>query len=77
MSNFTDSRANTTAIEPAIIAADAHADTRENVVDKRHITVRVADAWWASLPARVAAKRKAEAQATYSECECDSCRAVA
>ena len=75
MTNFTDSRDNITDIEANLTAADAHADTRENVVDKRHITVRVADAWWASLPARVAAKRKAEA--TYSECECDSCRAVA
>ena len=77
MTNFTDSRDNITDIEANLTAADAHADTRENVVDKRHITVRVADAWWASLPARVAAKRKAEAKATYSECECDSCRAVA
>ena len=31
MSNFTDSRDNTTAIETAIIAADAHADTRDGV----------------------------------------------
>ena len=43
MSNFTDSRANTTAIETAIIAADAHADTREG-------------------------------GATWSECDCETCR---
>ena len=64
MTNFTDSRDNITDIEANLTAADAHADTRENVVDKRHITVRVADAWWASLPARVAAKRMAEAEAS-------------
>ena len=56
MTRFDETRDNLTDTEAALMAADAHADTREDD-DNRPMEHRVADSWWTTLHAKAADTR--------------------
>ena len=70
MTRFDETRDNLTDTEAALMAADAHADTREDD-DNRPMEHRVADSWWTTLHAKAADTRDHET--AWAECQCEHC----